>query len=101
MTKEEYIKMKGKDINAVANDIWREWQKQKLLGHRGKELPYNITEFKQLYKKVRNYLLNDPAGAKLVKIGRREYIISNKFYERYVHGYLSYQLDAGGKANNN
>ena len=50
----EYFKPNSK-FNDDAQDVWRTWQKQKLMGQR-KDLPYGITSFKQLIKKtVKDY----------------------------------------------
>jgi len=76
MTKTEFVKANKQDLNKIANDIWGTWQKQKLMGQR-KVLPNNINNFKQLYEQTKAGLLNDPAGAEIVKVGHKEYVLAN------------------------
>lgn len=55
MTFEEYEKeyfRPGSEYNEQVQDIWRTWQKQKLLGQRGRELPFGIKSIKDLLNKV-------------------------------------------------
>ena len=47
-------------------------------------MPYGITEFKQLYKKVKEALLKDPSGARLVKIGHKEYVVADYDHKNIV-----------------
>ncbi len=76
LTLKEFAKECKKDLNTIANEIWRTWIKNKLSGLAGQEMPYGITEFKQLYKKLKRGLLKDPSGARLVVVGRKEYVVA-------------------------
>ncbi len=85
LTLVEYTKGYKKSLNTIANEIWQAWVKNKLSkGLTGQEMPYGITEFKQLYKKVKKDLLKDPGGAKLVKIGHKEYVVADYDHKNIV-----------------
>ncbi len=74
MTPETYIKSTGKqDLNTQMNDIWRAWQKQKLLSGRNYDLPYATA--RQLYNKLKADYLKEE-GSRLIKVGHKEYVFS-------------------------
>ena len=49
--KKEYFRPRSK-YNEEAQDVWRTWQKQKLMGVRKGKLPYDIESFKELIDKM-------------------------------------------------
>ncbi|MGI6129889.1 MAG: diguanylate cyclase domain-containing protein, partial [bacterium] len=88
MTLTEFAKTQKQDISMIMNNIWGDWQKQKLLGQRT-ELPDGIETAKQLYNKIKEDLLKDPAGARLVKVGNKEYVVADYEHKNIVRKALA------------
>ena len=60
------------DLEEITQAIWDEWMKRKV---GSAPVPYNLDDTKKLYNYLKKDLLKKGSNTKLVKEGRKEYIV--------------------------